>query len=151
MEKLFWFVLCGGYWLLMWMTKRKKNVAKAALCFLDGFYLGLICFGILPLAMETPFFYGAVLFSGLGVLAGVFLEKRVGGSGSALLFTVLTLAYFGIGERIGREQAFLLAFFGGIGLYRACAGIVPDQVRISRALLSGGGFLMSVIAFAGIC
>ena len=43
---------------------------------------------------------------------------------------------------------FPLAFLGGVGLYHASAGILPEPVSIRNALFSAGGFLVGVFLFS---
>ena len=43
---------------------------------------------------------------------------------------------------------FPLAFLGGVGLYHASAGILPEPVSIRNALFSAGGFLAGVFLFS---
>ena len=153
MTHLSFLILCGGYGFFTWAAGRRRPFAEAALCFLDGGYLAMLCFAILPLAMETPFFYGAALLSALGIVAGLLLERKFAGRClSAVLFMALTVFYFRQGKVEGMGKALVLAFFGGMGLYHACAGILPEPIlskdRIAGALLSGGGFLLGTVYFA---
>lgn len=152
-----WFLLCGGY-LIFTMAARaegaakKQDSAEAALCFLDGVYLAMLCFAVLPMAMETAFFYGAAVLSAAGVAFGFWAEKRSKGKmGDAVLLIGLSTALLLLE---GKELTFIetvpLAFFAGVGLYHASAGILPEPIRISRALLSAAGFLLGTVIFSPI-
>lgn len=154
MAYLIWLLLCGGYGGFLWAAKRLHPTAAAALCFLDGIYLALLSLAILPAALGTPAFYAAALAAAAGIGCGFLAERRKQGRSwlSALLFAgFLGLALFDCGEIAGR-MALPLAFFGGLGLYHACAGILPDGIppaeRIGSALLSGSGFLLGTLSFA---
>ena len=146
-------LLCGGYWLLFWVGRR-RNGAKTLLCLWDGFYIGLLTFAVLPFAMETPLFYMAAGSSLLGVLLGFWLEKR----GKALLLllclTGLTAVYFLHDASPMGGSAFLFAFFGGMGLYTVTADLLPEDAapeeRILPSVLGAGGFLLSTVFFAGL-
>ena len=51
-------------------------------------------------------------------------------------------------DRCVGEMIFPLAFLGGVGLYHASAGILPEPVSIRNALFSAGGFLAGVFLFS---
>lgn len=46
---------------------------------------------------------------------------------------------------------FPLAFLGGVGLYHASAGILPEPVSIRNALFSAVGFLREYFSFRRYC
>ena len=155
MTMILWLILCGGYGGLLWAAKRRRS-AGAALSFLDGFYLALLCFALLPCAMGTERFYEAAAASVLGVGAGFLLEKREKWHKALrlMLFAALTAFCLLHTGGIAPLAAVALAFFGGMGLYHACAGILPEDVppreRIAEALLAGLGFFLGTICFAGL-
>lgn len=145
-----WLLLSGGYLMFTWAA-RKRSSAEAALCFLDGVYLAMLCFAILPMAMETAFFYGAAVSSAVGVAAGLLAEKYLPWEKAlrTMLFLGLTTALFLLeGKELPLYQIIPLAFLGGMGLYHASAGILPEPVRISRAFLSAAGFLLGTVFFS---
>lgn len=152
-----WFLLCGGCLIFTlaargeWAAK-KRDSAEAALCFLDGVYLAMLCFAVLPMAMETAFFYGAAALSAAGVAFGFWAEKRRKGKmGDTVLLIGLSTALLLLeGKELMPQQIAPLAFFAGVGLYHASAGILPEPIRISRALLSAAGFLLGTIFFSPI-
>ena len=109
-------LLCGGYWLLFWVGRR-RNSAKTLLCLWDGFYIGLLTFAVLPPAMETPLFYMAAGSSLLGVLLGFWMEKRGKTLLLLLCLTGVTAVYFLHDASLAGGVAFVVAFFGGMGLY----------------------------------
>ncbi|MBR4015214.1 MAG: hypothetical protein IKI88_03305 [Anaerotignum sp.] len=155
MQHLFWGIPCGIYWALAWVAGKRKETADAARCFLDGYFLALLCFCILPFAMKSGYFYGAVLLSALGVIGGVLLEKgqKMGALTTAFLFTAVTAFYFMQKSPLSAVGACALAFFGGIGLYAACCGILPEEIPLRKqlllALLGGSGFLLGTAYFGG--
>lgn len=155
MQHLFWGIPCGIYWALAWVAGKRKETADAARCFLDGYFLALLCFGILPFAMKSGYFYGAVLLSALGVIGGVLLEKaqKTDSLTTAFLFTAVTAFYFIQKSPLSVVEACGLAFFGGMGLYAACCGILPEEIPLQTQLLSavvgGGGFLLGTVCFGG--
>lgn len=142
MKIIVWFVLVMGYGLTSWAAGR---FSRAAHSFLEGGYLAFLCFVVLPQSMGGEYFFPAVLLTGMGVLAGVALEK----------WRKLPLAVFALVTGcqlfwtlpISMQEALLLAFFGGMGLYHASAGIIPDKIEIGKALLSGAGFLCGTFLF----
>ena len=141
-----WLVLVMGYGLFTWAAE-KRSFAKAALCFLDGGYLAFLCFVVLPAAMGTVWFFLSVLAAGVGVAAGFRLEDR-----TKLQFPVLLIV---TGSQLFwqppylLQEVFLLSCFGGMGLYHASAGILPEKMEVAKALLSGAGFLSGTLLFAG--
>lgn len=145
---ILWLMLAFGYGLFTW-TAEKRSFARAVLCFLDGFYLAMLCFGILPRAMETDFFYGAVAASAAGVLMSVWLEKRLEGIAPVLTFAITTGCFFLWEGGLSQREVLFLAFFGGMGLYHASAGIIPEKIEIGKALLSVAGFLFGTFLFIG--
>lgn len=154
MMKNSWLILlCGGYWLLFWVG-RQRNGAKALLCLWDGFYIGLLTFAILPLAMKTPSFYMAAGSSLIGVLLGFWLEKRGKTLLLLLCLTGVTAIYFLHNASPVGGFAFLFAFFGGMGLYTVTADLLPENAvpeeRLLPSLLGAGGFLLSTVFFAGL-
>lgn len=146
-------LLCGGYGGFLWAAKRQNPSAAAALCFLDGIYLALLSLAILPAALASAFCPAAAAATA-GIGCGFLAERRKPGRSwlSALLFAAfMGLELLCSGEIIGR-MAVPLAFFGGLGLYHACAGILPEGIapaeHIGRGLLSGVGFLLGTLSFA---
>ena len=85
MTYILWLVLVMGYGLFTWAA---GNFSKAALSFLDGGYLAFLCFAVLPHAMGTTHFFPAAFAAGLGVLAGLWLEKKQ--KLPALVFAIVT-------------------------------------------------------------
>ena len=55
MEKV-WVLLLVGY-LMMIRTAERRNAAGAVLCFLEGAYLAMLCFAVLPPAMGAARFW----------------------------------------------------------------------------------------------
>ena len=142
MTMTFWLVLVVGYGLLSWAA---GNFSKAALSFLDGGYLAFLCFTVLPNVMGAEHFYLAALAAGLGVLAGVRLEHKA--KLPAFIFAIVTGCQIFWSVPLSFRGILLLAFFGGMGLYHASAGIIPDKIEIGKALLSGAGFLVGTFLF----
>ena len=138
MEKV-WVLLLVGY-LMVIRTAERRNAAGAVLCFLEGAYLAMLCFAVLPPAMGAARFWGAAGCAaagcGTGLLADVLLRRA--------LFLFLTAAVCFSWE----IPVFPLALLGGVGLYHASAGILPEPVSIRNALFSAGGFLAGVFLFS---
>ena len=141
MSNIVWLVLVVGYGLLSWAA---GSFSKAALSFLDGGYLAFLCFAVLPCALGTEHFYLAALAAGGGVLAGFLLESRT----KVLTFTAVTGCQFFWSEPLSFGAILVLAVLGGMGLYHASAGVIPDKIEIGKALLSGAGFLVGTFLFA---
>lgn len=154
-NRMIWLLLCGGYWIFIGAAEKRNHSAEAALCFLHGLYLAMLCFAILPSAMGTAAFYPSVAASALGVGGSFLLERknREQAVFCALLFTGLTAVHFLCKGEIDGRKAIALAFFGGMGLYHACAGILPEGVQprehIAEAMLSAVGFVLGTAFFAG--
>lgn len=129
----------------MTRAAERRTFAKAVLCFLDGLYLALLCLAVLPHAMGNDFFYGAAAAAALGVLAGLRTEGRA--SVQALCFALVTGCQL-LWSDLSLQKTWMLAFFGGMGLYHASAGILPEKIEIGKALLSGAGFLVGTLLFA---
>lgn len=144
MMYILWLVLVMGYGYFTWAA---GNFSKAALSFLDGGYLAFLCFAVLPCAMDTVYFFYAAAAAGMGVLAGVFLEKKVKKI-SAFVFALVTASLLVFGDSGVFWEVLLLAFLGGVGLYYASSGVIPDKIEIGKSLLSGAGFLCGTLLFA---
>lgn len=142
MMTIFWLVLVMGYGFLTWAA---GNFSKAALSFLNGGYLAFLCFSVLPHAMGTEHFFPAAFAAGLGVLAGLWLEGKQ--KLPAVVFAMVTGCQLFWGEPLSFGKILFLAFLGGMGLYHASAGIIPDKIEIRKALLSGAGFLVGTFLF----
>lgn len=152
MPGILWLAACVGY--CIWAAKgRRASVLQGIL---HGLFLGLLCFGILPPAMEMPLFYGAAACSVCGAATGVWLENRMGCRGfwfTAPLFMALTLLWLWQEKTGGGIRfPFCEAFFGGIGLYAACCGVLPEdgtaRDKLRPAVGGGIGFLLSAALFA---
>jgi len=143
MSNIVWLVLVMGYGLLSWAA---GNFSKAALSFLDGGYLAFLCFTVLPHTLGTEHFYLAALAAGGGVLAGFLLESRR--KMQVLTFAAVTGCQFFWSEPLPFGAILFQAVLGGIGLYHASAGVIPDKIEIGKALLSGAGFLIGTFLFA---
>lgn len=143
MRYIFWLVLTGGYGLLSWAAGR---FSQAALCFWNGGYLAFLCFSLLPAAMGTEHFFAAAAAAGAGVTAGFWQEKRTWLP--ALVFAAVTGCQIFWSELVSFGEILFLAFLGGMGLYHASAGIIPDKIEIGKALLCGAGFLSGTFLFS---
>ena len=143
MKMIFWLVLVMGYGYVTWAAGK---FSKAALSFLDGGYLAFLCFSVLPYAMGTEYFYGAAITVLAGVLAGFCMEEKR--NLAVLVFAAVSGCYLFCEELLSPIEFLVLAFFGGIGLYHASAGIIPDKIEIGKALLSGAGFLCGTVLFS---
>ena len=143
--EMVWVLLLVGY-LMMIRTAEKRQSACAVLCFLEGTYLAMLCFAVLPPAMGAAQFWGAAGFAAAGIGAGLLAEKYLPWDVllRRALFLFLTAAVCFSWEM----PVFLLAFLGGMGLYHASAGIFPEPVSIRNALFSAGGFLLGVFLFS---
>lgn len=139
-----WLILATGYGLFSWAA-RKRRFADAVLSFWNGGYLAFLSFAALPAVMGTEFFYAAAAAAGVGILVGVFLEEKCSFLPS-VIFAAVT------GRQLMAEENFVLlfAFLGGMGLFHASCGILPEKIEIKKAVLSGGGFLTGTILFAAI-
>ena len=73
MEKV-WVLLLVGY-LMMIRTAERRNAAGAVLCFLEGAYLAMLCFAVLPPAMGAARFWGAAGCAAAGCGTGLLAEK----------------------------------------------------------------------------
>lgn len=144
MEKV-WVLLLVGY-LMMIRTAERRNAASAVLCFLEGAYLAMLCFAVLPPAMGAARFWGAAGCAAAGCGTGLLAEKYLPWDVllRRALFLFLTAAVCFSWE----IPVFPLAFLGGVGLYHASAGILPEPVSIRNALFSAGGFLAGVFLFS---
>ncbi|WP_458408196.1 hypothetical protein [Anaerotignum sp.] len=143
MTHILWLILVMGYGLFTWAA---GNFSKAALSFLDGGYLAFLCFAVLPHAMETEHFYLAAFVAGMGVLAGLRLEGKK--MLLLLVFAIVTGCQLFWRDPLSLRENLFLAFFGGMGLYHASSGIIPDKIEIGKALLSGAGFLCGTFLFS---
>ena len=143
MTHIFWLVLVLGYGLFTWAAGK---FSKAALSFLDGGYLAFLCFAVLPHAMGTEHFFLAAGAAGIGVTAALFLEgkKKL----PSLVFAIVTGCQLFWSEPLSLREILFLAFFGGMGLYHASSGIIPDKIEIGKALLSGAGFIAGTFLFS---
>lgn len=139
MEKV-WVLLLVGY-LMMIRTAERRNAAGAVLCFLEGAYLAMLCFAVLPPAMGAARFWGAA-GCGTGFLAEKYLPWDVLLRRALFLFLTAAVCFS------WEIPVFPLAFLGGVGLYHASAGILPEPVSIRNALFSVGGFLAGVFLFS---
>ena len=147
MKWILWLILAAGYGFLTWAAE-KRNFAKAALCFLDGCYLAFLCFTLLPYVMGTEFFFLSAAAAGMGVLAGLWLEGKK--YLPVLVFMMATGCRCLWGMPLSLEQILFLSFLGGMGLYHASAGIIPDKIEIGTALCSGVGFLFGTFLYGGL-
>ena len=147
MMYILWLSLTVGYGLFIWAAE-KRNFAGAALCFFDGGYLAFLCFALLPCVMGTEMFFRAAALSGLGVFLGVRLEGRK--VCRLLVFSLVTGSYFLWQRVFSLQEMLLLSCFGGMGLYHASAGIIPDEPDVEKGLLSGAGFLIGTFLFVGV-
>ena len=143
MMTILWLVLVLGYGLFTWAAGK---FSKAALSFLDGGYLAFLCFAVLPHAMGTEYFFLSAFAAGVGVTAGLWLEGKQ--NLPPLVFAIVTGCQFFWSEPLLLREFLFLAFLGGMGLYHASAGIIPDKTEIGKALLSGAGFMCGTILFS---
>lgn len=142
MMKIGWLILVVGYGLL---PRAAGIFSGAALSFLNGGYLAFLSFAVLPHAMGMEQFFLAAFLAGSGVLIGLWLEEKE--KLPALIFAIVTgMQLFG-GEPFSVAENLILSFFGGMGLYHASAGIIPDKAEIGKALLCGAGFLCGTFLF----
>ena len=138
MKPILWLALVMGYGLFTWAAE-KRTFAKAALCFLDGGYLAFLCFALLPHVMGTEHFFLSTAAAGIGVLVGLWLERRK--KLPVFIFCIVTGCQILWIDPLSLRETLFLAFFGGMGRYYASAGIIPTKIEIGKALCSGAGFL----------
>ena len=143
MKMIFWLVLVMGYGYVTWAAGK---FSKAALSFLNGGYLAFLCFSVLPYAMGTEYFYGAAIAVTAGVLVGFWMEQKR--KLPVLVFAAVIGCYLFCEKPLSHIEFLFLAFLGGMGLYHASAGIIPDKIEIGKALLSGAGFLCGTVLFS---
>lgn len=146
MKPILWLILVVGYGFFTGAAE-KRTFAKAALCFWDGGYLAFLCFALLPHVMGTEHFFLSTVAAGIGVLAGLWLECRK--KLPVLVFMIVTGCQLFWCDPLSLREILFLAFFGGMGLYHASAGIIPDKIEIGKALFSGAGFLLGTFLFIG--
>ena len=143
MMYMVWLVLVMGYG---FFKRAAGDFSQAVLCFLDGGYLAFLCFAILPSAMGTEYFFLAAGAAGAGVVMSFLTEKY-----RMLPVTVFALVVFAFlfwQGSFSQSEVLLLSFCGGMGLYHASAGIIPEKVEVGKALMSGAGFLCGTILFS---
>lgn len=149
MPEIFWLSVCAGY--CLWAAKGRRGTLLQGAW--NGFFLGLLCFGALPAVMGRSFSSGIAAVC--GAAAGVWLEGRSGRRFfpfAALLFAVLTVSWLWQGDTGTSLQSFL-SFLGGMGLYAACCGILPEGgagEKLRPAVGGGIGFLLSTVIFAAM-
>ena len=142
MTKILWLVLVVGYGFFTWAAGK---FSKAALSFLDGGYLAFLCFALLPHVMGTAYFFLSAAAAGVGVLVSLRLEGRK--ILSVLILWIVTGCQLLWQDPLSFREVLLLSFLGGMGLYHASAGIIPDKIEIGKALCSGAGFLFGTFLF----
>lgn len=153
MKSIIWLLLCGGYGGFLWAAKKRHPAAEAVLSFLDGIYLALLSLVLLPRALGTAAFYPALPAALGGIVLGFLAERKRGhAADAAVLFAALTAAALLFPGQPSPGVAILLAFFGSIGLYHACAGILPEGIhpaeRLGKTFCSACGFLCGTVYFA---
>ena len=142
MMYIVWLVLVMGYG---FFKRAAGRFSQAVLCFLDGGYLAFLCFAILPAAMGTEHFFMAAGAAGAGVAMSFLTEKyRIL---PVAVFALIVFAFLFWQENLSQPEVLLLSFCGGMGLYHASAGIIPEKVEVGKALISGAGFLGGTILF----
>lgn len=147
MKPILWLILVAGYGFFTWAAE-KRTFAKAALCFWDGGYLAFLCFALLLHVMGTEHFFLSTAAVGGGVLIGLWLERRK--KLPVFIFCIVTGCQILWIDPLSLRETLFLAFFGGMGLYYASAGIIPDKIEIGKALFSGAGFLFGTFLFIGL-
>ena len=142
MMYMVWLVLVMGYG---FFKRAAGDFSQAVLCFLDGGYLAFLCFAILPSAMGTNHFFMAAAAAGAGVVMSFLTEKyRIL---PVAVFALVVFAFLFRQESFSQSEVLLFSFCGGMGLYHASAGIIPEQIAIGKALMSGAGFLCGTLLF----
>ncbi|NLK37286.1 MAG: hypothetical protein GX299_04310 [Epulopiscium sp.] len=122
--------------------------------FFDGLMLAFLCFSLLPVVLEEGHFAVGVAGILLGVLLGAvaeqktlfFWEKNIRRDflHSASFFIAVLLGHWHIPpERNGiLVYSIVVAFFGGLLLFIACGGILPeDSSKKNQLLCALGGFI----------
>ena len=88
---------------------------------------------------------------GESAIAAVIKGVLIGASITVIAVAVFALVVFAFLFRQGdfsQSEVLLFSFCGGMGLYHASAGIIPEQIAIGKALMSGAGFLCGTLLFA---
>jgi len=152
-----------GIFFLIWsftaFGKEKRVVFDFAFSYYDGIAIGLLCMVVLPVAFKESSFWLGVL----GIICGV--------SGSCVLehqkkfwveqqwlhsAAVSILVWFWLFEKEVvwvrlLMSPFLVAFFGGVALFLACDGVLPEgkgrKEGFFRGLGGMCGFLTTMIFF----
>ncbi len=161
-----WLGMAGLFWgvtlLFFYMEENRGDVLFR---FFDGLLLAYLCFCLLPRTFEGDCFWMAACCLLSGVLIGALLEQKIGDfilepSHNNWLHCCAFSAAVWVrmyGMRVIEEKELLLAaaaFFGGLFLFIACGGILPDYVcgkeRFGKALGGFAGFFTGVVLLYGI-
>ena len=150
---LFWI------WSLTAFGKEKRVIFDFGFSYFDGIAIGLLCMVILPVAFGESVFWLGVL----GIICGVFttcvLEYyKKNWVAQQWLHSVMVsiLVWFWIfGKEIKGGEIplfpFWVAFFGGVGLFLACDGVLPEGKEKREGFFRGlggmCGFLTTMVFF----
>lgn len=160
-----WLGLAMVFWGAILLFWDKRGNTDILFRFFDGLLLAFLCVCLLPMAFYGDYFWLVACGLLFGVLIGAVLEQKIGMFFlQPLLNNVLHCAVFSAaiwfyryGSIVFWENQFFyvaVSFFGGLFLFVACGGILPDSVcgkeRLAKAMGGFVGFFLGIILLCGI-
>lgn len=139
------------YWLVLLAAHRRKNAYALPFRFLEGVCLAFVSFSFLP----SVFLKGVALAglgATLGILSGIFLEQKLWGLGwrrevyVAIIFTL----FFPV-VRLAIPFVLLQGIFGGLGLYAASSGLLPEGGKVEEMIPTAVGGVLGFLVGAWFC
>ncbi len=134
--------------------RRNSSGAGILFRFFDGLMLAFLCFSLFPVVLEEGNFVAGVTGIVLGVIIGSVLEQktlyywekniRKDFLHSAAFFVAVLLGYWSIPEEGNGLLVYsiIVALLGGLLLFIACGGILPeDTSKKNQVLCALGGFI----------
>lgn len=137
-----------AYAIVCLTAKKRQKDYPLLFRFIEGYFLAYLCFSYLPIAFaEGKFFQaGICALAGIGlgaVLSGIAQKRNHAVCAYRLLvFFIVVISYYALANMQTALPRLAFALLGGVGLYGANEGLLPEDVALNEMIYSGiGGIL----------
>lgn len=134
------------------LTARKRQKDYPLLFrFIEGYFLAYLCFCYLPIAFAEGKFFQAGICALAGIGLGAMVSNKMQKKNYAVctyrlfVFFTVVVAYYILASMQDILPRLAFALLGGVGLYGANEGLLPEDVGLNEMVYSGVGGILGFL------